>query len=123
LGRPYWNVFNYAWWNLNITTEDKLRQRVAHALSEIFVVSLVTDLGGNSFALSSYYDVLVKNAFGNYRDLLYDVTMHPCMGFYLSHLNNPRAIPSENIHPDGNYAREVQQLFSIGLYELNQDGT
>lgn len=121
--RPYWNVFNYAWWNLNITNEDKLRQRVAHALSEIFVVSLITDLGGNAFGLSSYYDVLAKNAFGNYRDLLYDVTLHPCMGFYLSHLNNPRAIPEENIHPDENYAREVQQLFSIGLYELNQDGT
>ena len=121
--RPYWNTFNYAWWNLNLTNSDELRQRVALALSEIFVVSLITDLGGNAFGLSSYYDVLARNAFGNYRDLLLDVTLHPCMGFYLSHLNNPRAIPEANIHPDENYAREVQQLFSIGLYELNQDGS
>lgn len=122
-GRPYWNTFSYAWWNLNMTNEDELRQRVAFALSEIFVVSLITDLGGNAFGLSSYYDVLARNALGNYRDLLREVTLHPCMGFYLSHLNNPRAIPELNIHPDENYAREVQQLFSIGLYELNQDGT
>jgi uncharacterized protein (DUF1800 family) len=116
-------VFSYAWWNLNLSNEDELRQRVAYALSEIFVVSLVTDLGGNAFALSSYYDVLTKNALGNFRDLLLEVTLHPSMGFYLNHLNNPRTIPLANIHPDENYAREIQQLFSIGLYELNQNGT
>ncbi len=123
LGRPYWNIFSYAWWNLNLTNSDELRQKVAFALSEIFVVSLITDLGGNAYGLGSYYDVLSRNAFGNYRDLMYDVTLHPAMGFYLSHLNNPKAIPEDNIHPDENYAREVQQLFSIGLYELNQDGS
>ena len=120
---PYWNVFNYAWWSLNVSNEDKVRQRVAFALSQMFVISINSDLESHGYGLSSYYDVLAKGAFGNYRDLLQDVTLHPCMGFYLSHLNNPRSNPDENIHPDENYAREVQQLFSIGLYLLNQDGT
>ena len=65
----------------------------------------------------------MQHAFGNFRDLLYDVTLHPSMGFYLSHLNNPKEIPEENIHPDQNYAREIMQLFSIGLFQLNIDGT
>jgi uncharacterized protein (DUF1800 family) len=65
----------------------------------------------------------LSHAFGNYRALLYDVTLHPCMGFYLSHLFNRKADPVNNIFPDENYAREIMQLFSIGLWELNQDGT
>jgi uncharacterized protein (DUF1800 family) len=120
---PYWNNFNYAWWTLNMTNEDKLRQRVAYALSQIMVISVNSDLSSHSYGLSSYYDVLAGNALGNYRDLLMGVTLHPCMGFYLSHLNNPRADEEENVHPDENYAREIQQLFSIGLYELNEDGS
>ncbi|MBK8372718.1 MAG: DUF1800 family protein [Saprospiraceae bacterium] len=59
----------------------------------------------------------------NYRDLLYDITLHPAMESYLSHLNNPMEIPEENIHPDQNYAREIMQLFTFGLFELNMDGT
>ena len=121
--RPYWTHFNYAWWNLNMTNEDKLRHRIALALSEILVISINSDLESHGWGLASYYDLLVNHAFGNYRNLLRDVTLHPCMGFYLSHLNNPREIPQENIHPDENYAREIMQLFSIGLYMLNQDGT
>ena len=119
----YWNNFNYAWWNLNMTNDDKLRQRAAYALSQIMVISIESDLASHGYGISSYYDILARHAFGNYRDLLLDVTLHPCMGFYLSHLNNPKAIPEDNIHPDENYAREVQQLFSIGLYELNLDGS
>ena len=120
---PYWKDFNYAWWTANMTMDDVLRHRVALALSEIFVVSINSDLGGYGWGLASYYDVLYNNALGNYRDLLEQVTLHVCMGFYLSHLNNPKSDPDNNIRPDENYAREVMQLFSIGLYELNQDGT
>jgi len=121
--RPNWNIFNYTWWENHMAAKDLLRQRVALALSEIFVISFDSELSGFGDGLADYYDVLLKNAFGNYEDLLYDVSLHPCMGFYLSHLNNPREIPEENIHPDQNYAREVMQLFSIGLYQLNPDGS
>lgn len=121
--RPYWTIFNYTWWENHMMAEDLLRQRVALALSEIFVLSFDSDLSGFGDGLSSYYDLLLRHSFGNFEDLLYDVTVHPCMGYYLSHLNNPREIPEENIHPDENYAREIMQLFTIGLYELNQDGS
>ncbi len=115
--------FNYAWWTLNMTKSDLLRQRIAYSLSQIFVVSNNSDLGGRAEAVSSYYDVLINNCFGNFKDLLSEITLHPSMGFYLSHLNNPKADPANNVHPDENYAREIMQLFSIGLYELNIDGS
>ena len=75
------------------------------------------------FALTDYYDVLSRNAFGNYRDLIEEVTLHPAMGVYLSMLGNEKPNPALNIRPDENYARELMQLFSIGLVELNTDGT
>ncbi len=124
-----------AWWNraMGVTNlapggpailPDPLRQRVAFALSQIVVVSdRVESLGVNPIAMANYYDTIVTNAFGNYRDLLYNVTLHPCMGVYLSHLKNQKPNPTNNIFPDENYAREIMQLFSIGLWELNQDGT
>jgi uncharacterized protein (DUF1800 family) len=121
--RPYWTIFNYAWWENHMHDEDLLRQRVALALSEIFVISLDSDLSAQGYGLADYYDVLLRHSFDNFEELLYDVSLHPCMGFYLSHLNNPREIPEENIHPDENYAREIMQLFTVGLYELNQDGS
>ena len=65
----------------------------------------------------------MEHSFGSFRDLLEAVTLSPSMGSYLSHYNNPREIPSENLHPDENYAREIMQLFSIGLFELNNDGS
>ena len=120
---PSWKEFTYAWFTANMTNDDFLRHRLAFALSEIFVISTETELGNFGYGLASFYDILYLNAFGNFRDILREVTLHPCMGFYLSHLNNPRSIPEENIHPDENYAREVMQLFSIGLYELNPDGS
>ncbi|WP_203256849.1 DUF1800 domain-containing protein [Hyunsoonleella ulvae] len=120
---PNWTHFMYAWWQSNINNEDLLRQRIALALSEILVISRESNLSSYGVGLADYYDVLKDNAFGNFRDLLKDVTMHPMMGVYLSHYNNPRSIPDRNIHPDENYAREIMQLFTIGLYELNQDGT
>ncbi len=115
--------FNYSWWQNTFASEDNYRQRLAYSLSQIFVVSMFSDLGGHADALCGYYDILLRNAFGNFRDLLEEVTLSPSMGFYLSHLNNPLAIPSENLHPDENYAREIMQLFTIGLFELNLDGT
>ena len=116
--------FRSAWWETILKADDQLRHRVALALSEIFVISDRSDelfLAGDGIA--SFYDMLLDNAFGNYRDLLMDVTLHPCMGFYLSHFNNPKGNPELNRRPDENYAREIQQLFSIGLYELNPDGS
>lgn len=121
--RPYWTIFNYTWWENHMKAEDLLRQKVALALSEIFVISINSNLSDAGYGLADYYDVLLKNSFGNFETLLNEVTLHPCMGYYLSHLNNPREVPEENIHSDENYAREIMQLFTVGLYELNQDGT
>ena len=120
---PWGLHFNYAWWQTNLTNEDLLRHRVALALSEILVISMNSDLIDFGEGLSHYYDVLLKHSFGNYKDLLTEVTYHPCMGYYLSHLNNPKTDVRNNINPDENYAREIMQLFTIGLYELNEDGT
>ncbi len=113
-----------AWWHSTLTAEDQLRQRMAYALSQLFVVSDGVDiLFLYPYATSDYYDTLLDHAFGNFRDLLLAVTLHPAMGVYLSHLNNAKADPEANVYPDENYAREVMQLFSIGLFELNPDGT
>lgn len=120
---PYKLHYNYSWWTMNMTKEDILRQRIAYALSQIMVVSNNSNLRDRAEAMTSFYDVLIDNAFGNFEDLLLDVSLHPAMGHYLSHLNNPKADPANNIHPDENYAREIMQLFSIGLYELNIDGS
>jgi len=114
----------FAWWERTLTAPDQLRQRVAYALTQIFVVSDNVDaIFINPLALSSYYDMLLANAFGNFRDLLRAVTLHPVMGVYLSHVNNAKANPAANTFPDENYAREVMQLFTIGLFELNADGS
>lgn len=102
---------------------DPLRQRVAFALSEILVVSDRPEALNDSVGLANYYDILVRHAFGNYRDLLFDVAMHPAMGIFLSHVGNRKADPASRIYPDENFARELMQLFSIGLWELHPDGT
>jgi len=111
------------WFRNSLHGDDQLRQRVAFALSEIMVVSQIGALNGHPFGLASYYDMLAQNAFGNYRDLIEAVTLHSSMGVYLSMLGNEKPDPVNNIRPDENYARELMQLFSIGLIELNQDGT
>ena len=114
----------FAWWNRALTAPDVVRQKAAYALSQIFVVSDNVDvLSVNPLSLSGYYDVLLENAFGNFRDLLEAVTYHPAMGVYLSHVNNAKANPALNTFPDENFAREIMQLFTIGLFELNEDGT
>ncbi len=114
----------FAWWNRVMGAPDLLRQRVALALSEIFVVSETMDLLFiNPESVASYYDTLLEHAFGSYEELLLAVTLHPAMGAYLSHLNNDRSDVAAGRFPDENYAREVMQLFSIGLFELERDGT
>ncbi|MEL6650840.1 MAG: DUF1800 family protein [Bacteroidota bacterium] len=119
-----WMEFRGAWFHTVMTAPDQLRQRVAFALSEMMVISDSPDeLEDSGDGLANYYDILIRHGLGNYRDLLLEVSLHPTMGFYLSHFNNPRSDTSQNIHPDENYAREVMQLFSIGLHELNQDGS
>lgn len=107
-----------------IKQPDALRQKVAFALSQIFVISPINSLLTNrSYANSHYYDVFYLGAFDNYHDILSNVTYHPCMGVYLSHFQNQKADIVQGTLPDENYAREIMQLFSIGLYELNLDGS
>jgi uncharacterized protein (DUF1800 family) len=113
-----------AWFDAVLNGDDQLRQRVAFALSEILVVSWRDNsVRLRPQGLANYNDILVRNAFGNYRDLLQEVTLSPIMGHYLSMRRNEKANAAENILPDENYAREVMQLFSIGLDLLSADGT
>ncbi len=112
------------WWRNVLQEPDQLRQRMAFALSQILVVSDQNGaLEGNPTTLAHFYDMLADNAFGNYRDLLLQTTLHPSMGHYLSMFKNRRPDEVLNIRPDENYAREIMQLFSVGLIELNTDGT
>jgi uncharacterized protein (DUF1800 family) len=116
------NNFYQTWWRQAISNEDQLRQRVAFALSQIFVISL-NDPTVDPRGVASYYDMLARNAFGNYRTLLNDVSLHPMMGRYLTFLANQKEDAAGTRTPDENYAREVMQLMTIGLVELNNDGT
>lgn len=115
------HIFEAIWQNL-IFGDARLRARVALALSEIMVVSNIAP-DQDTDALAGWMDTLYKNAFGNYRTLLRDVTLQPAMGYYLNMLGNDKEDPASGRMPSENYAREVLQLFSIGLVELNNDGT
>lgn len=114
---------NEAWWQHSLTAPDQLRQRMAFALSQIVVISQKGVLDGDHEATTLYYDMLLKNAFGNYRDLLEDVTLSPIMGTYLSMIRNRKPDPVVGREPDENYAREIMQLFSVGLNMLHPDGS
>ncbi len=111
------------WFRNAITGPDQLRQRVAFALSEIMVVSQQSTLQNMPYALADYYDLLARDAFGDYRKLMEDVTLHPAMGVYLNMLGNQKPDTTKSIRPDENYARELMQLFTVGLVELNLDGS
>ena len=111
------------WFSNALRGEDQLRQRVAFALSEIFVVSQVGALLNLPNATADFHDMLARGAFGNFRTLLENVTLHPAMGIYLSMLGNQKAVANTNLRPDENYSREMMQLFSVGLVQLNIDGT
>jgi uncharacterized protein (DUF1800 family) len=117
------NFFD-SYWAQAIAGEDQLRQRAMFALSQIFVISFTdATLRSQPRGVSSYYDMLGENAFGNFRDLLESVALHPMMGVYLSHLKNQKEDPATGRVPDLNFAREITQLFTIGQYKLNADGT
>jgi uncharacterized protein (DUF1800 family) len=107
-----------------LSSNAQLRQRVAYTLSQIFVISLQDPtLATLPRGVASYMDMLNRHAFGNYRELLQAVSTHPMMGIYLTHLRNRKEDPARGRVPDENYAREIMQLFSIGLFELHPDGT
>jgi uncharacterized protein (DUF1800 family) len=113
-----------SFWKQAVTAPDQLRQRMAWALSQIFVISMVdSTVADNTRAVAAWLDLLHEQGFGNYRTLIESVSRHPMMGVYLSHLRNQKADPRTGRVPDENYSREVMQLFSIGLVELNEDGT
>jgi uncharacterized protein (DUF1800 family) len=113
-----------SWWTHAVADPAQLRQRIAFALSEIFVVSTLKEgVGARGQMAANYLDMLTTNANANYRDLLEAVALHPAMGVYLSHINGVKEDPRTGRIPDENFAREVMQLFSIGLHELNDDGS
>ena len=115
---------DYMLWNQLMTSGDAVRKRVALALSEFFVVSLSgLDFSWRSYAIAAWWDMLCGNAFGNFRKLLEDVTLSPAMGYYLNTKGNLKENTVTGRAPDENYGREVMQLFTIGLYQLNLDGT
>ncbi len=133
--RGYGAVDNYSYffsnypadfmiWSQLLGGDDPVRRRFALALSEFFVVSLATaEFTWRSHAIAHWWDTLVAHAFGNFRDLLEAVTLHPAMGYFLNTKGNQKENPATGRVPDENYAREVMQLFTIGLYQLNLDGT
>ncbi len=109
-------------WNDNcVEGADQLRQRVAWALIQIIVMNQQN--GTNDEGNGYYYSKYVEHAFGNYRDLLEFVTFSYHMGNFLTYRNNKKANPNLGTTPDENYAREIMQLFSIGLWELDRNGT
>jgi uncharacterized protein (DUF1800 family) len=116
------NRRNYWLWQAAVAP-DQLRMRMGFALSEILVVSdrEVSDPVRTLFRIADYQDTLSRGAFGSYRELLEKVSLHPAMGYFLSHVGNRKADPAKNVTPDENYAREIMQLFSIGLVERNPD--
>jgi uncharacterized protein (DUF1800 family) len=119
---PSVNEWYGSFWQQAVTGPDQLRQRVKLALSEIFVVS-VADPNVNELSAAAFYDMLGANTFGNFRTLLEQVSLHPAMGVYLTWIANQKADLTTGRHPDQNYARESMQLMTIGLYQLNIDGT
>ena len=120
--RVGFTAFYETFWQQAIRGDDQLRQRVAFALSQIFVISMQNETVRPLVrGTSSYYDMLGQHAFGNFRNLLDGVARHPMMGIYLSHLRNQKESGTRT--PDENFAREVMQLFTIGLVQLNPDGS
>ncbi|MEY4507122.1 MAG: hypothetical protein RL297_1700 [Pseudomonadota bacterium] len=113
-----------SFWKQAVTGSDQLRHRVTFALSQIFVISLLdSGVSGVSRGAAAWLDMLGRDGLGNYRVLLESVSRNPMMGMYLSHIRNQKADLATGRVPDENFAREVMQLFSIGLLELNEDGT
>jgi uncharacterized protein (DUF1800 family) len=118
------NGFDAAVWKQLISGQDQLRQRVGTALLNMLVIG-IDGLNTNwtAFAAAAYLDVLWDNAFGNYRDILDKISTNAAMGVWLTFIGNRKANTTSGAQPDENYARELMQLFSLGLYRLNADGT
>jgi uncharacterized protein (DUF1800 family) len=111
-------------WRLMINSNTQLRQRIVFALSNIFVINGNSlNMAWPAFAAANFNDILQLNTFGNFRTILQKVTLSSAMGAYLNMRGNYKSDPSRKTEPDENYARELLQLFTIGLFELNQDGT
>jgi uncharacterized protein (DUF1800 family)/fibronectin type 3 domain-containing protein len=118
------NSIQETFWPHFLKGEDQLRSRVAMALSQTLVISLANgDLGGDPRMSSAYINILNQEAFGNFRTLLKRVTLNPAMGIYLNMIRNQKENPATGRVPNENYAREILQLFSIGLWKLNPDGS
>lgn len=116
--------FDNVMWSQLIGAGDQLRQRVGMALLEILVVGISgVNLNWRQFAMAAYVDVLLDNAFGNFRTILDKVTTNAAMASFLTFLGNRKANAATGSVPDENYARELMQLFTIGLHRLNMDGT
>ena len=110
--------FESEFWQNELTAPDQLRQRVAFSLGELFVTSTQSV---NAYAMVPYYNTLAADAFGNWRTLMEDVTLSPAMGLYLNIIQSAK--PPAGQHANENFAREMMQLFSVGLVKLNLDGT
>jgi len=122
LGSPNYNNRRRAQWTIMANARDQLRQRVGFALSEITVVSgNLAEIRNHHIGMARWPDMLAENADDHFRELIEDVTYSPVMGKYLSHLQNSSE-GSSGVPPDENYAREIMQLFTIGLFELWDDG-
>jgi uncharacterized protein (DUF1800 family) len=116
--------FDPSMWRQLIAEPDQLRQRVGMALLDMLVVGIGgVNLNWKQFAMAAYVDVLLDNAFGNYRDILNGITFNAAMGSFLTFLGNRKANATTGAVPDENYARELMQLFSLGLQQLNMDGS
>ncbi|MBD0426706.1 DUF1800 domain-containing protein [Aquisalinus flavus] len=124
-GEYFWPQYgDWMAWNQMLTGDDQMRKRAAFALSQFFVVSLdPIDGFWPPYMIAAYWDLLCKNAFGNFRDLLEKISLNAAMGLYLNTKGNLKEDEATGRRPDENYAREIMQLFTIGLYELNPDGT
>ncbi len=118
------NGFDPMVWSQLIASGDQLRQKVGLSLLNMWVTS-IDGMGApwEPFIMAAYLDVLWDNAFGNYRDLMEGVSTSVAMSYYLTFLGNQKANPATGSIPDENYARELMQLFTIGLNQLNSDGT
>ncbi len=117
-------VFLNVWLHNALHGQDQVRQRMAYALSQIIVVSTQDLLlQYRPEAIAYHQDLLTKHALGNYADLLKEVALSTTMGYYLTHHGNKKANSDTGTRPDENFAREIMQLFTIGLYKLNLDGT
>ncbi len=116
-------LFFNSWWRNSITGDDQLRQRLAFALTQIHVISGQGPLDNRGEAIAYFYNKLAEGAFGNFREILETTTLTPAMGRYLDMKNNDKPDPAVGRIPNENYAREIKQLFSVGLYRMWPDGT